>query len=687
MLAISMSHQPIRLNLGIFAACLMAATTWGAQIDVRGDREVRSSNEIDPNHSNQVGTDDKKWEQAHQLIERLGSASFAERQAAIEQLWRLGPDITKPLQGALNDPDPEVVKRVQLILDAFELGLDASTPRSTALTVLYFDSGDSDVREQIIRNLERQYEYRTIFDLLSRIKDPTEQKALYSEAISLDSTVYRLACRENWDVINEILNHEIPWAFDFQLCIYYAQLNGTLDEKIAALKDSVDRNGEWSANRPASSELAKDENNLPELPLTKEELTRQKFQSDLLLLIRLLRVTGQRREAIEYATQLTNSAIRGQYTDCMLMELGDWTVVESRLASTDGKAQTVPDPIATTSAQRALVHYFAGNKEAFENVIAGMIENANQNSAPVAEPSTRADLLDVFLITTDWDRAATCIDHENRLETFQLYSTLQRNEQAFESLGITDDANQRIVWFERLAKQLNSVFRQYERASSENSVSRQINQRIGVPNVEQDSFLRKADSIFELGLIVAQQLGSLGFTDEAVLHLLTLADVIDMSAPGSQEKRVQILEVLVDLSEFEQVWQLVEQRFSKSEYEILLRYLFPNKGAEAEYWWNFVAQLYPDRLDQLKAVAAILNSPLQTPDVQVDLERILAMVDGSLASTNRNTRQLTHYQIAMLHFFRGNFELSRQHMLRTAEERNYSAETFLADTAFETGRL
>lgn len=679
-----MSSPLGKFCFGILAACLLAApTAWGVQIDIDGGGEAPLSRDVDANRDNKLGPQDEKWQLAEQLIERLGSASFSERQSAIEQLWQLGPDIAPPLENALHDPDPEVVKRVRLILDAFELGLDANTPRSTALTVLYFENGNAEVREQIIRNLDRQQEYGMIFDLLSRIKNPAEQKALYTEEIALDSTIYRLAGEEKWDVIDEILTHEIPWAFDFQLCNYYAQLNGTVNQKIAALKISIDRDVQLQAAKPVPRERAADEKKDSGLPLTDEELTRQKLQSDLMLLTRLLRNSGQRREAIKYAQKLDNSALHNQFTQILLMELGDWKALETKLTDPDVKTRAVPDQLPTTLAQRALVHHFAGNDQAFEEVIASMTEQSGQTTA-TADQSPPNDLLDLFLITTDWDRAEKYVDRENQLEMFQLYSLLQRDEQAFQSLGITDDANQRIVWFERLAKRLNSVFRQYERFNSDNNVSREIIQRIGMPSVEQDSILRKADSIFQLGLTVAQQLGSLGFTDEAVLHLRTLADTIELTDPGSQEKRLQILDALIDLNEFEQAWKLVEQRFSKSEYQYLLRRLFPYKSRQAEYWSSIVPQIYPDRLDQLKAIASILNSPLQTPSVQVDLDKAMAMVDGSLASTNRATRQLTLYQIAMTFFYQGDFELSHQHIVRAAEERYYLAETFLADSAYET---
>jgi tetratricopeptide (TPR) repeat protein len=661
-----------------------ATTAWGTQIDIGSSREAYASPANGTGGANQAEASDQERQLAEQLIKQLGSASFAERQAAIEQLWQLGPAVAKPLENALNAADPEVVKRTRLILDAFEMGLDASTPRSTALTVLYFENGSSELREQIIRNLESQYDYRMIFDLLSRIKDPNEQKALYSEEISLDSTIYRLASQERWDVIDQILNHEITWAFDFQLCAYYAQLNGTLETKIAELKSSINRDADEQKTGSSAAQPAATENKPSTLPMTDKELGHQKLQSDLTLLIRLLRITGQRREALEFTEKLDSPAVRSQISQCLLMELGDWKALETELTDLDSNAPAVPGQIATTLAQRALVHFFAGNREGFENVIARMMDRAKEPSAPDAAQIPAADLMDVLLIATDWDRASKYMDHENRLEMFQLYSLLQRNDEGLQSLGLTDDVGQRITWFERLAKRLQSVFRQYERSSSERSVGREINQRIGIPNVEEDLILRKADSIFQLGLTVAQQLGSLGFTDEAVLHLRTLADRIDTSDPGSQEKRLQILEVLVDMSEFEQAWQLIDQRFSQSEYQFLLRYLFPDKSQQAEYWWNVVSETYPDLLNKLKATASILNSPLQTPDVQVDLENVLAMVDGSLSSASRTTRQMTYYQIAMVYFFHGNLELSQQYLVRAAEERNYLAENFLADTAFES---
>ena len=85
----------------------------------------------------------------------------------------------------------------------------------------------------------------------------------------------------------------------------------------------------------------------------------------------------------------------------------------------------------------------------------------------------------------------------------------------------TDDLDQRLVWFQRLTKQLESIFKQYSRAVSDRGIHR-FNKRIGLPAIEDDKIEAKAASVFDLGVMVASHLGSLGFTDEAIFHLRRL---------------------------------------------------------------------------------------------------------------------------------------------------------------------
>ena len=146
-----------------------------------------------------------------QLIGQLRSPSFSERQFATEQLWQMGRSVIHRLEEVQNDPDPEVAKRIKGLIEAMRHGVDASTPKSTAMMILYFKNGESEVREQIIRNLELQNNYELVFELIDSLENKDLQRQLYNEEIELDSTVFRLALLEKWQTLDAILTHDLAW--------------------------------------------------------------------------------------------------------------------------------------------------------------------------------------------------------------------------------------------------------------------------------------------------------------------------------------------------------------------------------------------------------------------------------------------------------------------------------------------
>ena len=65
-------------------------------------------------------------------IRDLGSSEFEVRQAATQLLWKAGEAAKPALQRALESPHSEVRFRAQSILEDFEYGVFADTPRDVA---------------------------------------------------------------------------------------------------------------------------------------------------------------------------------------------------------------------------------------------------------------------------------------------------------------------------------------------------------------------------------------------------------------------------------------------------------------------------------------------------------------------------------------------------------------------------
>lgn len=686
MLANKYQYRPLLFVAASFcwAFCCVPVLTSSMELRVRQSTEEEEQ-------KTSAGT-------VEQLIEQLGAPTFSERQAAAEQLWNMGPVIIEPLRKGLSHPDPEVVKRVNSMVAAFELGIDANTARSSALMVMYFESGTPEMRRQIIRNLELQRDYKTIFELLLRVKDPDKRRSLYVDEISLDSVIYRLAMEDQWQLIDEMLTHEITWSYDFQLATYYAQLHGVLDKKIEQLIASADRDADRFGKSKATKVDKKEEEpaakksdaNLKLDEDAKQLLfAKKKYQEDLMLLVRLLRVTNQRSKAIQYLNLIDNPVHKQKLGNRLLMEMGDWKGVEANLADVETNTTTKPGQLAATLSQRALIHYFTGNKVAFDDIIQRMENTVDSDIEPkrnkkAANP--KKELLAIHLITLNWEEAKKYVDELERDEQFKIYNLLQRDQESFAAIGLGDDVEQRLVWFERLNKQLASIFRQYERASSGDGVVRRLNKKVGlIPIISDEKVYAKSQRVFRFGLDVANQLGALGLTLESVYHLRTLADTISPTDPNSRQMRQLILKSLVDMEQYEAAWEMIEHRFAKSEYAMLVGSLFARKSSHATYWMGVLTKEFSDELERLKAVASIINSPLQTPDIQIELEQSLAYVDATLTSPSVSARSKTNVELAMMQFFHGNFEKSRQYFEQAVRESNSMAEAFVANFDLESG--
>ncbi len=644
--------------------------------DVENDtKKKRQSNSV-------VGSADS--DEVHKLIEQLGSSSFAERQFATEQLWRFGPIVVKSLQKALSHPDPEVVKRVRSMLDVMEVGVDSSTPRSTALMVLYFKNGEPEVRAQIIQNLERQQNYQLVFDLLNDLKNPDDQRELYEDEIELDRTVYRLALQGKWETLDKILTHDIPWKFDHQLCIFYSILQNKFDDKIEALRERITG---YESEHPQVTPQPRVADQAPPNSTPGDEAAktaRDQYQRDLLQITRMLRIANKRSDAFIYARKISDPAQRLRLINGMDMESGNWAAVADRLVLKQDKVAGDDETVLARLPQIALAHYFAGNNVEYKIAIDQLTEMAKQPAAN-DDSDPESELVDVLLATLNWQEAEKHLNLKPRNRVFQLYVFLQRNEDALQAVGLTDQINQRLIWFQRLTNQLDSIFKQYARATGKKGINRTLHKQIGIPTIDEDKVDAKAATIFDLGVTAASHLGSLGFTDEAVFHLRAIADTITQTSPGSYEKRAEILSVLIDLGAYEEAWNLLEDRFQENEYLDAFRVMFPYKYSNFQFWFLNLKDGYPDLLQRARYVARIVNSPLQQESGPLDLKSVFSLVDSTLSNSSSTKRSGTNYQFAMTLFYNGDSEASRRYLKAAARDGSYYAETRLADIAMEVG--
>jgi tetratricopeptide (TPR) repeat protein len=90
-----------------------------------------------------------------EAVRRLGSGKFADREKAQQTLWLAGADAEPALRAALQDADPEVVRRARTVLDKFDWGIYPNTPPAMLALIERIRDGDDDAKRQAIGELIR----------------------------------------------------------------------------------------------------------------------------------------------------------------------------------------------------------------------------------------------------------------------------------------------------------------------------------------------------------------------------------------------------------------------------------------------------------------------------------------------------------------------------------------------------
>src|SRR5262249_6405925 len=77
-----------------------------------------------------------------ELVVDLGHPVFAVREKAQRELWKRGDEAIPALEKALQDENPEVVRRARELLDKFAWGVRPDTPPEVLNVLRQFQAGD-----------------------------------------------------------------------------------------------------------------------------------------------------------------------------------------------------------------------------------------------------------------------------------------------------------------------------------------------------------------------------------------------------------------------------------------------------------------------------------------------------------------------------------------------------------------
>ncbi|MEM7454905.1 MAG: hypothetical protein AAF456_11200 [Planctomycetota bacterium] len=550
-----------------------------------------------------------------ELLRELNSPRFSDRQVAAEQLWRLGPEVTKILENRIAFVEPESAARIKSILAAFKLGIDADTPRSTALMVLYFHDGEANVREQILYNLYRQGRYTVLLDLISSLDTYELRRQFYSDVIELDETIASLAMRGEWAEMEILLEHPLCLEFDLPLCAFHARTQGRFKKLLDELRLRVDR--QTIRLRPPVAPDGVDESadNARQPDATEDESSREyeiaSWQRDLINLIKLLRFDGQREAALEYAQDITEDRSRYSVIRQLNADMGRWDLIAASCVIRDAGVAPAPDQIAVSAVQKALAHYFAGQKDEYESILQDLLDQARNEEEGQQEFSSHSSpkvaVLNLLFATLQLERAEELFDEFKFEQQYELYSWLQDHDRGFQAIGmeppsVAGSIDQRVDWYDRKVRQIDSILKQYERTG-------------------RDYFNERAESLFARCATAASRLGTLGHREEALLHLRTLLNGIDNES--SVERRNVIVSALVRLGFKDEVWRILEDHYKPVDYAYVAQPLFQRNQAHAMYWNSLLKPHCKDDLTRMKLIARLCNSPLKIENEPINPSSIL----------------------------------------------------------------
>ncbi len=176
---------------------------------------------------------------AAEAVSRLSDDSFVVRQAATQELWKLGEHALPELERAAEGPDPEAALRARELLRKIELGiLPDSSPKIVDL-VMRYDRGGVDERRKVIGELRTLRAWRQILKLYALEKDD-------AVLLTLESQVRGVAIEAARDCLGgetpdlagafSYLRMARPDAAEFMAMATLHRTTGTLDQELEKSK-------------------------------------------------------------------------------------------------------------------------------------------------------------------------------------------------------------------------------------------------------------------------------------------------------------------------------------------------------------------------------------------------------------------------------------------------------------------
>lgn len=150
------------------------------------------------------------------LVAQLGADRYDLRQAATEELRRIGRPALDALRKGSDSDDPEVRARSRALLRDIRLGITPDWPADLALMARHYDRLDEKKRDEVTWRIARDLGEKAVPFLVDRLGSDVVEDA--DEALS---ALQFIATRESWQAVIECLkapetvqqNRALAWAY------------------------------------------------------------------------------------------------------------------------------------------------------------------------------------------------------------------------------------------------------------------------------------------------------------------------------------------------------------------------------------------------------------------------------------------------------------------------------------------
>ena len=545
-----------------------------------------------------------------ELIGQLSSSQFTERESATAAIWAIGPAANDSLTAALPVLEADAKLRARHLLLLNETGLTPDSDPELVQLVYDFDELELEVRQQVIERLSALKQPDLMLNLLERVDDLTERRTIF------DSDGFRrllgdAVLTEDDGRIDRLMTHEIVRDSLPVIYTWWQWKHVGLDEEIGSLSKKVAAGVDASA-----AEL---------------------LQSDRMRLMGLYRLAGRYDSALELAKEFEDSEAVGRMVSTLLMESGDWQSLAEIMVDADAELDAETMQLPMVDPLQAIVYYYAGDMKSYRRVIEQMeqelieLENddradddSEQDPLDLPDESTatpaefaRIRLAEVLLQTLDWEGARKHFDFKPDLTSLALSSLLNRYDDFFESVGMPNEIEPRMQWFD---KRIASVV---DPADTEDGI---------------DMGRTWSAREFQLVSGLSGQIANLGMDEEAEYYYRKLWLATDTIVPVSY--RSQILRSLAEMNAVESMWQLIDNwPVDESEFELVQTIAeAPGSGFPESIPWVGNGELaeaidirlqryYRNPIERARVVLSVMNSPYRDPRYTIDLERELKRLD------------------------------------------------------------